>query len=248
MIICHRYRFIFIKTRKTAGSSVEIALSRLCDEGDIVTPLAERLGEEELRRREGGYGPVGWQKNIAEHRGFTEWRRLLLYGRRAPRFGEHARADEICSLVSPNVWRDYFKFSLERNPWDRALSRYYWQKHRWERKPRRSDFPGLHDYLLWLEREKPHWISNWSHYAIGDDIAVDKMLFFERLVDGLDEVRRQLGVREDLSLPERQAKSGFRPGKGEPAVELDRQSRDLIGRLCAREIRAFDYHEPPPET
>lgn len=244
MIICHRYRFIFIKTRKTAGSSVEMALSRACSEGDVVTPLADRLGEEDVRRQEGGYGPAGWQKSIAEHRGFTEWKRLCLYGRRAPRFGEHATAAEIREMVPTTIWQDYFKFSLERNPWDRAVSRYYWQKYRWERKARAQAFPDVHAYLQWLEREKPHWISNWGHYAIGDELAVDDMLFYEDLRGGLERLRERLGIHEDISLPTRQAKSGFRPRGTTTEDELDQPSRDLITRLCAREIEAFDYREP----
>jgi hypothetical protein len=30
MIVSHRYRYIFIKTKKTTGTSIEIALSRHC--------------------------------------------------------------------------------------------------------------------------------------------------------------------------------------------------------------------------
>ena len=47
MIVSHRYRFIFLKTNKTAGASIEIALSRFCDSEDIITPL---LPDDELIR------------------------------------------------------------------------------------------------------------------------------------------------------------------------------------------------------
>jgi hypothetical protein len=39
MIVSHKYKFIFLKTKKTAGTSIEISLSRYCDEDDIITPL-----------------------------------------------------------------------------------------------------------------------------------------------------------------------------------------------------------------
>ena len=241
MIICHRHRFIFIKTRKTAGSSVEIGLSRVCGEGDIVTPLIDRLGEEELRRDEGGYGPAGFQKAIGEHRGFKEWKRLLLYGRRSPRFEEHATASEIRELVGEDVWQYYYKLSLERNPWDRAVSRYYWQKYRWERKPRKEPFPDIKGYLQWLAREKPHWISNWSHYAIGDELAVDGMLFHETLSDDLKTLAERLGIDGDISLPTARAKSGYRGDRRHYSELLDAEDQELIARLCAREIKAFGY-------
>ena len=48
MIISHRHKFIFLKTSKTAGTSIEIALSQICGEEDVITPLAKE--DEELRR------------------------------------------------------------------------------------------------------------------------------------------------------------------------------------------------------
>lgn len=39
MIISHKHNFIFIKTAKTAGSSIEAYLSPFCGESDIVTPF-----------------------------------------------------------------------------------------------------------------------------------------------------------------------------------------------------------------
>lgn len=48
MIISHAHRFIFIKTEKTAGTSLEIALSRYCGSDDI-TPFWEE--DEVVQRR-----------------------------------------------------------------------------------------------------------------------------------------------------------------------------------------------------
>ncbi len=38
VIVSHEHGFIFMKTRKTAGTSVEIALSRICGPDDVITP------------------------------------------------------------------------------------------------------------------------------------------------------------------------------------------------------------------
>ena len=38
MIASFSRGFVFIKGRKTAGTSIEIALSRFCSEGDVITP------------------------------------------------------------------------------------------------------------------------------------------------------------------------------------------------------------------
>lgn len=239
MIISHRNRFIFIKTRKTAGSSLEIGLSRICGPEDVITSLSAARGEELLRAEEGGIGPVNQCKRIREHRGFKEWKRLILKGQRAE-YGEHSTAAEIRRLVGDEVWSTYYRFSIERNPWDRAVSRYWWQKHRWEERGR-TDFPSLSEYLVWLERNKPHWISNWGHYAIGEHIAVDRVLRYENLTDELASLAQTLGVSGDISLPTTRAKGGLRKDTRHYGEALSEADRALIERLCRREIMALGY-------
>ena len=39
MIVSHSRKFIFLKTRKTAGTSLEIALSKYCGPEDVLAPI-----------------------------------------------------------------------------------------------------------------------------------------------------------------------------------------------------------------
>ena len=59
MIASHQHRFIFLKTRKTAGTSVEIALSKVCGPDDIITEISPE--DEELRQAAGGRPPQNFQ-------------------------------------------------------------------------------------------------------------------------------------------------------------------------------------------
>ncbi len=48
-----------------------------------------------------------------------------LPARNAKGFGRHDGAMEIRDKVGERIWREYFKFTFERNPWDKILSRYW---------------------------------------------------------------------------------------------------------------------------
>lgn len=245
MIISHSSRFIFIKTRKTAGSSLEIALSRFCDPGDVITPLGESLGEESLRAAEGGQPPVNWEKPWWRYRTLREIRRRIKYGRRAARFTPHATVREVRKFVGKVTWDSYLSLSIERNPWDRALSRYWWQKYRMEKRGR--SIPELGEYLRWLEQSKPEWLSNWGHYAVGDRVAVDLIIFYEDLAAGLRGITDALHLPEPLTMPGKHAKSGFRQDRGHYTEVLGERERRLVDRVCAREIELFGYRFCPDE-
>ena len=67
MIISHKHKFIFLKTVKTAGTSIEIALSKYCGPDDIITPASP---EDEITRSELGYpGPQNCFSPIRKYLG-----------------------------------------------------------------------------------------------------------------------------------------------------------------------------------
>ena len=49
MILSHSHRFIFIKSAKTAGTSLESALSNDCDGKDLVAPIGATGSSHELQ-------------------------------------------------------------------------------------------------------------------------------------------------------------------------------------------------------
>jgi len=241
-IVCHKHRFIFIKTRKTAGSSVEIALSRLCDGNDFITPLSFEDGPDEtLRRESGGHPPVNWQKRWWQYRLGKELRHRIKRGVRASVLGTHATATQLRAYFGEAIWSGYYRFTIERNPWDRAVSRYWWMKYRHERDGR-SGFPPIEEFLARVARERPHWLSNWEHYTIDDRIAVDRVLFYEDLPAGMAELESRFGVEAGtLALPEKRAKGGLRRDPRHYSQILSHADRELIARVCRREIAAFGY-------
>src|SRR4051812_7001975 len=119
MIISHKYKFIFIKTKKTAGTSIEIALSKYLDKGDIIT----KINEEDMREGLGYPGPQNYRVPYWKYT-FEDLKRLL-FQRQLCVFYNHAPATYIRKYIGEKVWNSYYKFCFERNPWDKTVSSYF---------------------------------------------------------------------------------------------------------------------------
>ena len=123
MIVSHEHRFIFLKTAKTAGTSIEIALSKYCSPDDTVTPI---FVEDERTRAELGYqGPANYLIPYGQY-SRLDWCQFVATRRRL-KFLNHSPAAHVQQYVESDIWNSYFKFSVERNPWDKLVSYYYWE-------------------------------------------------------------------------------------------------------------------------
>lgn len=139
MIISHEYKFIFIKTRKTGGSSAEKILLDYLKDTDYVF---------------GSMIPEGMPPhNLNEDREHTDWRWI--------------------KKNYPNEWNTYFKFAVDRNPWDRFVSAYHWYV---ERKPKKTK-GGFEVFL----RKRYNSYLDWHQYADGKNVVVDKLIKFEEM-------------------------------------------------------------------
>ncbi len=230
MIVSHRHKFIFIKTKKTAGTSLEIALSQICGEEDIITPIVpETRGELEAM---GFKGPQNCRLSPLQYTA-KDWRKRLK-GKR-PAFRDHLSAAYIKKVFGEGVWNRYFKFTIERNPYDKAISRYYWSTR--DMVPR----PTMEEHL---DTRSLGAISNWSLYSIDDEIAVDYVMRFESLAESRSHVEERLGLTTPLRMPK--AKSGFRKNHQHYSRVISPQARRRIEAVCAKELAAFGYKWEEP--
>lgn len=228
MILCHRHRFIFLKTNKTAGTSVEIALSRFCGPTDVITPISEE--DEETRRSLGYRGAQNYLVPLSKA-GLREVAKAFLGRPRRKQFYHHMTAGEVKSIVGEAVWDSYFKFCVERNPWDRMISFYYW----------RTSDPDRPSLLDFMDSGLPDLLKTRGHdvYHLNGQVAVDRILHFERLEEELESVRLHLGLPEPLELP--RAKSTSRKDKRHYREILSPEERERIADLFAAEIRLLGY-------
>ena len=223
MIISHSHKFIFIKPWKTAGTSVETALSQYCSGNDIVTPL----GDYWFNRDEKG--------------------KLIHHAMNAEGFEQHDDALTIKSRVPPEVWDNYFKFSMTRNPWDRALSLFFWRK---RQDPKLTPKKRIYNYLgvpfdelreikkIFTQYLQTDWPNNDRFYIIDGKLCVDFVIRYERLAQDFGKVCKIIGV-PIAELPH--LKSGIRRDQSHYSQYYDARSQAIVYERHKNDIELFNY-------
>jgi hypothetical protein len=227
MIISHKHRFIFIKTHKTAGSSLEMALAARCGPEDIITPMDSNRGTN-IPRNFHGTAPL--DRLYVQSR-FT--RKFI--NRHSPLLSawyyEHIPAWRVREQIGEQVWNSYYKFCFERNPWDKVVSYYLWKKYGQHR-----NVPPFKEYVF----KKAHHLPMDARLYFGDhDIMVDDVYFFESLPDQVQQLFHKLKLPAIDYLP--REKTGIGTNRKPYQEYYDDESRAWIAKLYAKEIHMFNY-------
>jgi len=231
MIISHTHKFIFIKSFKTAGTSIDTTLSTFCSGADIVTPM------NDFKHNRNEKGEFLHNAMNAE-----EFIKLGL-----PNL-QHVEAKIIKSMVEPEVWGNYFKFSIARNPWDRAISYFYWD---FRNNPALKPKKKLYNYLgvpfdelgqvrkLFSEYIKNTTLpSNDPFYVMDDELCVESVIRYENLLEDYANICKKLGLPSS-ELP--QLKGGIRSAGYHYSEFYDAESKEIVAEQHKNDIRLFDY-------
>ncbi|HXG79733.1 MAG TPA: sulfotransferase family 2 domain-containing protein [Methyloceanibacter sp.] len=191
MIISHEHRFIFLKTKKTAGTAIEAALSELCGPLDVITPYRE---ESEQDRK--GRGPQNYRIEHPLKPKRSLLRRILMRPERYyhPTVGyyEHMPASRVRTYLGEDIWRSYFKFAFERNPWDRQVS---WYLYKTKSKRVRPSFERF------MASRRRAFVNNYSIYTQDGALAVDFVGRYENLAEDLNKALALAGVVRGIEVP-----------------------------------------------
>ena len=214
MLISHSRKFIYIKTKKTAGSSIEsIIVNNFFDHSqDICT------GSKIDDTPRVNIGP----KLPNQPDGHRPW-------------------EMVKELVGCDVWNEYTKFTVERNPWDKVVSEFYWKT---EREPQlKVSDDDKNNFEYFVDNCLGKWFAapqDWKLYAYQDKIMVDEVLQYNNLANELVTLFNQLGMEltHDM-VTGTNKKSGFRK-KHYTSLYNDRLI-DIVGNGFRNEINHFGY-------
>jgi hypothetical protein len=215
MLISHRHRFIYTKTFKTGGTSVEAYFEPFC-----MAPGEWTLSHDRAQY-ESAHGVIGF-RGINPPPGLRWW--------------NHMGAAEIRERCGAAVWDGYFKFCVVRNPFDRAVSAFYFARSKGRLPASDAADP------LQLER----WLAGGGlrmdreQYLIDGAFALDGVLRHECLQADLEALCGHLGLPwEPERLP--RFKAGLRPAESRPDALFTPRAVALIEAACAWELENFGY-------
>ncbi len=139
---------------------------------------------------------------------------------------------------------DYFTFSIVRNPWDRALSRYSWERQL--RRPSATAFSDFRAYILarrglpafeWnVTGDNPRkYTTQYECLEFDGRLGVDRTLRYERLEEDYLEVAERLGL-SGVALPR------VFTSKHDPYwTYFDHETRQIVADAYWVDIEAFGY-------
>ena len=217
MIISHKLKVIHIKLRKVAGTSFEIALSKYCGPNDIITELVE---EDEKMRTSLSY--TGAQNHIVQNK----------------KLKSHTPADEI-KATFPDVFDNYLKIAIIRNPYQRAISLYFWLLH-FDKRKRKENFTSRTSQLC-------KRIMSLDLIHIEGKLVIDVILRYEHLIEDIKKLEERIacpGLAETFASIK--AKAGTRPTQGTSLYEMYSkypEAKQIIDQFCYDNLGKYELLE-----
>lgn len=195
-MISHKYKFIFVHVEKTGGNSIQSVLRKYSEDKLVLNNKKKGLG--------GGFELETKNLNI----------------------NKHSTIKDYYSELNKEKFKDYFKFTCVRNPWDRAFSWYNFMLGRGVVKNK-----NLKSFLK--EQELPN--NQFDAISINDKIAVDFIMKFENLEEDFKKVCDQIGIHREkpphLNKTEHKHYSKY----------YDVMTKELVSQLFKQEIKRFNY-------
>lgn len=223
VLVSHDYKFIYLKTKKTAGTTVDAFFERFC------IPVEERdshVSKHSAQQRITDSGIIGSRRG---GNSTDEWR-------------NHKPASVVRELLGHTVFNSYLKFAVIRNPFDKAVSIYHYQNG-----AKHGTFvefvqKGMLDKLAQPKRGK-HTI-DWYIHTLDDVPVCDVYIRFENLEHDIGALCSRLGINyKEYPLPHYK-RSRRRPHYSEFYKldnEIHQPTVDAVARFYAKEIAYFTY-------
>lgn len=166
---------------------------------------------------------------------------------------QHATCQEIVdnNYIDKNIWDEYTKFTVIRNPWSRVISDYHFMKKQWMNDKERINNAPLKDYLNNDGRFKDvltdktsllyrgdHKTSLYDYLHIDDKLVVDHIIRFENLQSDFIEFCKKFNININTKL------KMTKPGHWGSNYKsfYDETNKNLVAEIYKKDIETFKYN------
>lgn len=226
VLVSHSNRFVFLKTRKTAGTSVEMALEPFCrPPGAVVT--------EETPVRVTREGIVGRRLQPP-----SKWRALTFQRD----WHNHMPASDVRDGLGPVRWDAYRKLTTVRNPFALAVSRFYWNLSR-RGTPEPESFDETRERFKAMLRQRPV-DGDYAVVHLDGRFVADHAIRYEHLQDDLAAVLAMIAPTAQPPVLPHTKNTSSRRIRPVPDY-FDAEGVELVLRSARWVFDRFGYPERP---
>lgn len=220
MLVSHTKKFIYIKTVKTAGTSMEVALQDHCLPPDVTLPI-DNVASEAI---ESEYGIVG-------ARGAAVAKTNKWYN--------HMPARLIKKHLPEDQWNTYCKICNIRNPWDKTVSWFHFKN---PQVKQLSQPEIVAAFKTFMTPENPDDLSvglDTHIFFIDGEPVADEYIRYDTMQEDYARICQKLGLG-DAAIPE--LKRGPRGTNTVPyQAYYDDALREKVAEIYAKEIVHFEW-------
>ena len=147
---------------------------------------------------------------------------------------DHRTVKEYISTLGEDLYKQYFSFTIVRNPWDKMVSQYHFNAEKFV--PEGTTF---REYIRLFGEGRQ--ISSYSPFHLPyikneyDEIKVNYIGRFEKLQESFNSICNEVCI--EASLLPHEKKSGRTNYKD----YYDEESRKIVGKMFEEEISCFEY-------
>ncbi|MCF8262159.1 MAG: sulfotransferase family protein [Melioribacteraceae bacterium] len=228
MLVSHKHKFIYTKTAKTGGTSIEYYFERFC------LPDGEFTRSHERDEYESETGIVGFRGKLLPEK--VKW-------------WNHMAAFQIKEQLGDEIWNSYFKFCSIRNPFERCISHYEYAGKNLERPlsekiKRRFKNPFTSEEKRKFEYVLVHQPSiDRNKYLIDGEFCLDDVIRYENLEAEIERICEKLSLPfEPKNIPK------FKSDVRRPNTTIEslytKRSLAYVKKIYKYEIDKFGYEIP----
>lgn len=241
MLVSHSKKFIFLKSKKTAGTSVREYFLKYCisPEIEITMHMPETFTEFGITSAKGEY---------ANDRNKIK--------------GEHIPSVKLKSLldnININIWKTYYKFSIIRNPYNIVISAFFY--YGLTRRPLffhmfliEAQTKAFNDpipeniktyFRLWVKHEMPFIYLNSDYiFKINTEIVPDFFIKLETINDDMEILCNKLNIKWEPDTFSKINVGRNKPDWVTPEILYDDESIQLVKELFSFQLEHFNYNFP----